>query len=86
MVKHIAIAKSDKLVFLFCSEVCDPEEIEDSIFHERYFWTHQVVKPLCLDHILELIREVFDFLVVALSIDVGEHIVEDISDHVDLLL
>jgi hypothetical protein len=62
------------------------QQVEDSVFQERHFRSHQVVKSTSLDHALQLVRILLDLDIFALSIDVVQQIVEDVANHMDLLL
>ena len=87
MVEHqLSITHIDELMSLISRQIDHLQQVEDSVFQEWHFRSHQVVKSTSLDHALQLVRILLDLDIFALSVDVVQQIVEDVTNHVDLLL
>lgn len=52
----------------------------------RYLSPHQIIELTSLHHVLDLLTHIDKFLIFLLFADLLKHVVEDISDHFNLIL
>ena len=84
--EEISVAHLHELNLILFRKVDYLEQIHHSVLQVRHLESHQIVKPSCLHHLLDLSGKLEEFGVTLVHANMIEQVVEDIADHLNLLL